>query len=49
MKLGKLIKELDTVVGMLLVPSMQSNEVKVAMDKVSTVSFELGLIIDDLD
>ena len=37
-----LIKELDTAVGMLIVPAMENELVKKAMEKVRDVSFELG-------
>lgn len=45
-KIGKLISELDTAVGMLIVAAMTDNTVKEAMRKVSEVSFELGMMCD---
>ena len=48
-KLNELISQLDTIVGMLLIPSMKNDTVKQAMEKVSEVSLELGNIIDELD
>lgn len=41
-KLDKLIHELDTAVGMLIVAAMKDPLVKQAMEKVRDVSFELG-------
>lgn len=46
-RLDKLISELDTVTGMLIVASMTDKNVAEAKDKVINVSFELGEIIND--
>jgi len=48
-KIDKLISELDTAVGMLIVASMEDNTVRQAMKKVSKVSFELGNLIDEIE
>ncbi len=48
-KIGKLISELDTVTGMLIVASMTDKTVRQAMEKVSIVSLELGNLIDDIE
>ena len=45
-KIGKLISELDTAVGMLIVAAMTDKTVKEAMEKVSEVSYELGLMCE---
>lgn len=43
-KLEQLISELDTAVGMLLVAARHSTTVREAMEKISSVSSELGEI-----
>lgn len=48
-KIDKIIQELDTAVGMLLVASMSNATVKEAMEKVSNASFELGKIAEELE
>jgi len=48
-KISKLISELDTSVGMLIVASANNRTVYDAMEKVSGVSFELGNLIDDIE
>ena len=48
-KLEKLIGQLDTAVGMLLVTAMKNKEVEQAMRIVSDVSFQLGFLLDDED
>lgn len=40
-KIGKIISELDTAVGKLLVPSMKDKLVEDAMKQVSFISFQL--------
>ncbi|MEJ8546620.1 hypothetical protein [Brevibacillus borstelensis] len=42
-----MIRELDTACGMLLVASMRDKLVKQAMEKVSAVSFHLGLAAEE--
>ena len=49
MKPSKMIRELDTAVGMLIVAATQDPVIKEAMEKVSNVSFELGNLIDEDD
>jgi hypothetical protein len=46
MEIEKMISELDTAVGMLIVAAMKDPTVKEAMEKVSNVSFELGRLAD---
>jgi hypothetical protein len=41
-EIKQLITELDTAVGMLIVPAMHDDLVKRAMEKVSNVSFKIG-------
>lgn len=41
-KIDKLIHELDTAVGMMMVKALYDPVLKQAMEKVSTVSFDLG-------
>lgn len=49
-KLAKLISEIDTATGMLIVTAMHGNaEVKSAMEKLTDVSVELGDIACDLE
>ncbi len=48
-KIGKLISELDTVTGMLIVASMTDKTVRQAMEKVINVSVELGNLIDYIE
>lgn len=48
-KIDKLISELDTATGMLIVPAMKDKTVKQAMEKVSKVSFELGNLINEIE
>lgn len=49
-KLAKLISEIDTATGMLIVTAMHGNtEVKGAMEKLTSVSIELGDIACDLE
>lgn len=49
MKISKMITELDTAVGMLIVEAMKNPTVKQAMEKVSKVSFELGIMCSEDD
>lgn len=44
-KVEKIISQLDTAVGMLIVASMKDNTVKKAMELVSQSSFDLGNLI----
>lgn len=48
-KIDKLISELDTATGMLIVTAMKDQIVRQAMEKVSNVSFELGNLIMDIE
>jgi len=48
-KIGKLISELDTAVGMLIMPAMENKIVREAKAKISQVSFELGNLIQDIE
>ena len=48
-KIAKLILELDTAAGMLIVAAMKDDAVKQAMEKVSEVSQKLCNIIDELE
>lgn len=48
-KIDKLIHELDTATGMLIVTAMKDQTVRQAMEKVSNVSFELGNLIMDIE
>lgn len=48
-KIDKLISELDTATGMLIVAAMKDKTVRQAMEKVSNVSFELGNLINDIE
>jgi hypothetical protein len=41
MEKDKIIKELDTVVGMLIVAAMKDDTVKEAMERISQLSFDL--------
>lgn len=45
-KVDKLINNLDTAVGMLIVAAMNDQTVKQAMELVSQVSFDLGNMLD---
>lgn len=52
MKIEAMIRELDTVTGMLIVDARQKPIIKEAMEKVMKVSIELGELavrIDNLD
>ena len=44
-QIDKAIHELDTAAGMMLVAAMQDPLLKKAMEKVSTVSFDLGMML----
>ena len=44
-KIDKEIHELDAAVGMMLVAAMKDPLLKQAMEKVSTVSFNLGMML----
>lgn len=44
-KIEKIISELDTAVGKLLVPSMRDKLVQDAMKQVSKTSFDLGNLL----
>lgn len=44
-KIDKMIDELDTAVGMLLIVAMCDKTVKEAMEKVRDVSFDLGMML----
>jgi hypothetical protein len=46
-KLDELISELDTACGMLLVASMKDSTVRAAMEKITMVSIELGIIASE--
>ena len=48
-KIDKLISELDTAAGMLIVASTKDKTIKQAMEKVSNVSFELGNLIEEIE
>lgn len=48
-KIDKLIHELDTAAGMLIVTAMKDQTVRQAMEKVSNVSFELCNLIDEIE
>ncbi len=48
-KIGKLISELDTAAGMLIVTAMKDQTVEQAMEKVSNVSIELSNLIDAIE
>ncbi|WP_158301772.1 hypothetical protein [Paenibacillus mesophilus] len=43
-KMDDLISDLDTAAGMLLVASMKDETVRAAMEKITHVSVELGII-----
>lgn len=47
-KLDVLISELDTASGMLIVAAMKDETVRAAMEKVISVSFELGQLLNEL-
>lgn len=47
MKTEEMIQELDTAAGMLMVAAMQDSTVRTAMEKISKVSFELGLTAEE--
>lgn len=44
-KIEKMIQELDTAAGMLIVSAMGNKEVMKAMEKISKVSFDLGNMV----
>lgn len=44
MKIDKMISELDTACGMLIVASMKDSTIRQAMEKISKVSIALGLL-----
>jgi len=48
-KIDKLISELDTASGMLIVASIKDKTVRQAKEKVSKVSFELGNLIEEIE
>lgn len=48
-KIDKLINELDTAAGMLIVASTKSTIIRQAKEKIINVSFELGNLIDDIE
>ena len=49
-KLAKLISEIDTATGMMIVTAMHGNTtIREAMEKLTTVSVELGDIACDLE
>jgi len=48
-KISKLISELDTVTGMLIVASMKDKTVREAKEKVINVSIKLAELIDDIE
>lgn len=43
-----IISEIDTVIGMLMVPSMNDQLVKQAMEKLSSVSIKLGELGEEM-
>lgn len=47
MKIEEMIQELDTAAGMLIVAAMKDSTVRAAMEKISKVSFELGLMDEE--
>ena len=48
-KIDKLISELDTATGMLIVAAMKDKTVRQAKEKIINVSFELGNLIMDIE